>query len=702
MNVSAKELFRQGIPWGAQYYRAPTPPAADWERDLAAMRQAGFNTIKYWPQWRWNHPAPGEFWFDDLDRLMDLAAANNLRVILNVIFDVAPAWFFRQHPESRMVHLGGRIMEPTTLPHRQIGGAPGPCLHHPEGRRQREAFLDAVVKRYAAHAAMWIWDTWNEPELSCGLVRNCAPLDTICACPSSRAEFVIWLQRKYGTLDALNQAWGRNYRAWEEWEHPQQPDTYADWIDWRLFFRDTVVAEQRWRADLVRRLDSTHPVMCHTVPPPYFDITACGSDDFALADLGDLHGASCGYAPVTSDFTRSAAAGKPVLGSEVHALPGSTFHRPIPLSARTLDRHVFVPLFRGFKGFVFWQYRAELLGKEAPAWGMTRPDGSPEPWLEHCRGMAAFLAEHREFLLAAEPDPAPVGILVAPENEVFFYCFDQNLNRYWDGVLGAHQLLEDSGFPVDFVSSDRLAEGRANHYQALFLPVPFALPHRAAQALSSYVEQGGCLVSEGFLCAHDPSTGMASTTNPGHGLHEVFGCREIGVTPLNAPGADLTLALDGPMGELAAGTRVAAGGLGAQRLEPTTGAARAAWAAGGAAVVENRYGQGRAALVGTWLSSRYRAEPDAAARGLVEALLGVPRPEFWSGEARVDRLRHHDRTWVLVQPLRDQAATATVRVPANVKALREVRGGRRLAARQGRVKVEVPGDGVVLLEVEAG
>ena len=31
---------------------------------------------------------------------------------------------------------------------------------------------------------------------------------------------------------------------------------------------------------------------------------------------------------------------------------------------------------KGLRGFMFWQYRPEVLGHEAPAWGVTKPDGS--------------------------------------------------------------------------------------------------------------------------------------------------------------------------------------------------------------------------------------------------------------------------------------------------------------------------------------
>jgi beta-galactosidase len=152
--------------FGAQYYRAPTPSPYCWESDLSRMRALGFNAVKFWVQWRWSHRSanPDRFFWEDLDRLMDLAAKNELGVTLNTIFDVAPLWLYEQHPDARQVDATGAIIQPYVVGHRQIGGHPGPCYNHPEARAHRERLLAAAVERFAAHPAMSMWDVWNEPE----------------------------------------------------------------------------------------------------------------------------------------------------------------------------------------------------------------------------------------------------------------------------------------------------------------------------------------------------------------------------------------------------------------------------------------------------------------------------------------------------------------------------------------------------------
>jgi beta-galactosidase len=117
------------FPFGSQYYRAPSPHKEEWDRDLKNMSQAGFNIIKFWIQWRWNNPAEGEYYFDDIEKLMDLSAKYKLRVMLNTIFDVAPAWIYEKYSDASMITLGGKVIGPQTQPHRQIGGL-GYCFNN--------------------------------------------------------------------------------------------------------------------------------------------------------------------------------------------------------------------------------------------------------------------------------------------------------------------------------------------------------------------------------------------------------------------------------------------------------------------------------------------------------------------------------------------------------------------------------------------
>lgn len=96
--------------------------------------------MKYWVQWRASVSKEGTYHFDDIQELMDIAQRNGLKVILNVIFDVAPAWFYKKYPDSKMVTADGSILEPRAINCRQIGGAPGPVIIMQLPPKKRQSF----------------------------------------------------------------------------------------------------------------------------------------------------------------------------------------------------------------------------------------------------------------------------------------------------------------------------------------------------------------------------------------------------------------------------------------------------------------------------------------------------------------------------------------------------------------------------------
>ena len=88
------------IIYGTQYYRPPYPNAKDWETDLRKIKQCHFNTVKLWAVWSWIERKEGEFYFDDLDRLVDLCETIGLNVVFNTIVEGLPYWVSRTHADA--------------------------------------------------------------------------------------------------------------------------------------------------------------------------------------------------------------------------------------------------------------------------------------------------------------------------------------------------------------------------------------------------------------------------------------------------------------------------------------------------------------------------------------------------------------------------------------------------------------------------
>jgi beta-galactosidase len=513
--------------FGAQYYRAPTPEPECWPDDIRRMQELGFNAVKLWVQWRWSHRSPDRFVFDDLDRLMDLSHGHGLQVTLNVIFDVAPVWLYEQYPDAKQVLNNGTVVEPYVVGHRQIGGHPGPCYNHPAARLERQRFLAATVEHFQGHPALAMWDVWNEPEL-CFPQRTPHVETLACYCAHCRAAFLAWLERKYGAIERLNAVWGRPYDAWDEVELPRGPHIFTDFVDWREFHNDTMTAEAAWRLRMARQMDPARVHYLHVVPNTMalFNSVSCCADDFAMAQECDVFAATTTSDPVMVQQVLSAGHGKVCYNVESHVNGGMTGMHQRRLDLPDLLADFLPQIGLGIKGFLFWQYRPEVLGLESPAWGLVAPDGTERPVT---RAIAAFwerLSPHADALMRCAPEPARAGIWKSRKNEIFHFAMHGRLDSLVEGVEAYARLLYWQSVPYRFVDADMLAAGQLDGLRLLIMPSPYYLTEEEAASLDAWVRGGGVLLSEAHLGGYNATTGRHSRTVPGCGLARAWGLHE--------------------------------------------------------------------------------------------------------------------------------------------------------------------------------
>ena len=513
--------------FGAQYYRAPTPEPECWPADLERIKALGFNAVKYWVQWRWSHRQRDRLVFDDLDPLMDLAQANGLQVTLNVIFDVSPHWLFERYPDARQVMNNGHVIEPYTVGHRQIGGHPGPCYNHPGALSERKKFMAATIQHFRGHPALAMWDVWNEPELS--FPQRAPHTETlVCYCAHCQARFLAWLMKKYGSVERLNQVWGRCYDSWEQIELPRNPHTFTDFVDWREFHIDTMTREATWRLDMVREQDPGRVAYLHVVPNVMsaFNSISCCADDFDLAERCDLFAATMNGGPILATQVVSAARGKLCYNVESHLNHGCTSFHQRMLALPDLLRDWLPQIGMGIRGFLFWQYRPEVLGFESPAWGVVGLDGSDRPITGAVRSFWQALSPHVDALLRCPPQPAEIGIWKSRKNEIMHFCMHQELSPLVESVEAYIQALYWHSYPYRIVSGQMLERGQLDGLKLLIMPSPYYLTEAEAQHLMAWVQGGGVLISEAHLGGYNGTTGRHSRALPGCGLAEVWGIRE--------------------------------------------------------------------------------------------------------------------------------------------------------------------------------
>lgn len=672
-------LTSEYIPFGSQYYRAPSPSPDEWESDLKNFAALGFNTVKFWVQWRWNHPAEDDFYFDDIDRLMDIAQRNQLRVMLNTIFDVAPAWIYQKFPDASMVTLSGRRIGPQTQPHRQIGGL-GLCFNHDEAMAHSFRFLRETVKRYKDHPALEMWNVASEPELTSSMAEmrlyadNAEKMgDMLCYCERCQQGFKKWLAKKYRDIARLNVAWNRNYRAFDEIEIPKTRNTFNDMIDWRMFFVHTLGENVKHRFEIAKEEDQgKHPLLCHHVFIQGFPVTSTANDPWNVGQYGDLHGITQMDDPMMVDVVRSCAKGKPVMCAEMLMLYGYTLDLPKPIGMNDIKRFVFTGIAANLKGCIFWQYRPEILGREAPAWGLTHLDGSLTPELQSFAEVNQVVQKNAAFLLNAEPQRAEIALLYNPENQIFAWAATGNEKNATDSLLGVHRALYRRNFKIDFIHPQEFDHDILKNYKVVYAPFPYFLSEKICHALEAWVKNGGTLIGESYFAGWHAERGHHQTTVPGYGLHKVFQARQGFAAPAEESGTvEIETVRDLPF--IKKGEKVY-GALVKETFFLEGAEVLAQFSTGEPAITRADYGKGKAILIGSYLGLPYHRNGHEANAALIASLIDsstvIERPQVaGNAKIRIDILTAPDQQFMIIaQNLEPVAVEASVYLPGAITA----------------------------------
>src|ERR1700761_912818 len=120
------------FPYGAVYFRKTNPPPEDWARDHKTAADTGMNILRHWFMWSAIEVAPGKYDWSDYDRIMDLAAKNGIKVVLEELVGCAPEWAFRKYPHARYLGSDDVVVNSTVSESSATGGFPGLCLDNPD------------------------------------------------------------------------------------------------------------------------------------------------------------------------------------------------------------------------------------------------------------------------------------------------------------------------------------------------------------------------------------------------------------------------------------------------------------------------------------------------------------------------------------------------------------------------------------------
>ena len=494
-------LRRTGEPrleFGADYNPDQWPRAV-WDDDVRAMRSAGVTVVSLAIfSWARLEPAEGVYDFAWLDDAMDLLHANGILVDLATATASPPPWLTTAHPEILPVDRLGHTVWP--------GGRQHWRPTSPVFRTHALRLVRAMASRYAEHPALTAWHISNE--LGCHNVYDYSD--------DAAQAFRTWLFSRYGTVDALNEAWGtafwsQRYGSFDQVLPPRLATTHPNptqQLDFKRFSSDALKDYLRAERDALREITPSVPittnfmVMGETKGMDYADWAA--EIDFVANDHYVTPGPQAlDELSFSANLVGNIAGGRPWFlmehsTSAVNWQPVNVAKRPGELARDSLT-HVA----HGADAVCYFQWRQSAAGAEKYHSAMLPHAGTDSEVFRSVTALGARLGELAA--VAGTPRTRARAAIVFDWPSWWASELDSHPTdrlRYRQEALDWYTAFLDLGVRADVVPLGAPLE----EYTVVVAPMLHVVPAALAGRLRTFVEAGGHLVTtyfSGIVDEHD-------------------------------------------------------------------------------------------------------------------------------------------------------------------------------------------------------
>jgi beta-galactosidase len=480
--------------------------------DIAIMKHAGFNVVRMGDlSWDSFEPGQGKFEFEWFDNVMDKMQAAGIRVILDIPGAPAPIWLHRAYPGVDLISQNGTRLPPAE---RYMDN-----ISDPGYVRELGTMADALTKRYAHHPAV-IAVGYNN-EIGNGFMSYSE---------ADRQRFIVWLKKKYKTIDDLNKAWAaqrwsRRLNNFEDVDLPlaDGPGPPERYLDLHRYWSDVTVARLE-ELDAIRRRNMPE---LPSISNLWDNAPRRGFDYLSTYKSYASYGAEGFYPgdPISGAFGALMIKGSlttPIWFNEFTAGGGGDYGTP----GRS-RMYAYLGALMGAQGILAWTFNSHLGGEEQALFGLVDHDGTPSWKVDEFARIASEFKRlskygfprytHPEIAIAYSFDSFIDSHPNSPSNTTIQYFHPS----YTEQVQGAFEPLFRANLDTAIINigHDSLAP-----YKLVVVPADYVMDAASAKALREYVSNGGTVLMTAYSAKVDEHGQWFDTPLPGR-LDDVFGLK---------------------------------------------------------------------------------------------------------------------------------------------------------------------------------
>ena len=207
------------------YFRVPQK---DWEKRIRLLVEAGANAVATYVPWCIHEPREGEILFSgseerELPKFLELAQKYGLKVLLRpgpyqyseLTFDGLPEWLYRDYPETHARKRDGSEFDAPTFSYI----AP---VFLEKVKQYYRGFCEAVKPYFLQNGGPVVMIQLDNELTGVHLWRGSVDYHPAMGIGQAGGRYPSFLRRKYGSVEAVSDAYGTVYASFEEVD-PNQP-----------------------------------------------------------------------------------------------------------------------------------------------------------------------------------------------------------------------------------------------------------------------------------------------------------------------------------------------------------------------------------------------------------------------------------------------------------------------------------------------